>query len=465
MMTGEQYRESLRDGRQVFLAGRAVEDVTAEPLFAASITATADNYDQYYDPAPGAAGPYFAIPTTIEQLWAQQERQLAWASPTRTTSTSLLMLMTAASRMRSDLPEHAQRVEQWFQDAKERDIRIVQTITDAKGNRSLSPGKQDDPDLYLRIVDRSADGVVIRGAKMHITAAPIDHELLVMPTKRMKPGEEDWAVACAVPLNDPGVKVVATTFAPRPDFPADYYPQSSRRNMPEGFVIFDDVFVPNERLFLDGQVEHSATFAHSLGLWERVGSVGHYVEMADTLVGLARMIADANGISRIPHIRHKIAELINYATMIRAGMESAVNRSTFTPEGWVSPDELMTNAAKYYAAHEWAPMVRNLHDIAGGGVLTAPMLADLANPQTGSFVEKYLRTMDGVDAEHRIRLFHAIRDFTADAYGGWQTVTILQGGGGLHAQRLIVEKYYDMEHAKGLARRVAGLDTPATVPS
>ena len=465
MMTGEQYRQSLRDGRQVYVAGRRIEDVNEEPLLRQSIEMTAANYDEFYRPGDDAYGPLFFIPRSIEDLRFQEVEQLKWANPTRTTSVSLLMLMTAASRIRSQLPEYADRVMAFFEHAKKVDLRCVQTITDAKGNRALSPMKQDDPDLYLRVVSRDSGGVVIRGAKLHITGAPIDHELIVMPTKRMKPGEEDWSVACAVPVNAPGVKIIATTYAPRPDLPKDYFPYSGRRNMAEGFVIFDDVYVPNDRVFLDGEVEHSATFAHSLGLWERIGSVAHYVEMADTLVGMAQLIAEANGLQRIPHIRQKIAELINYATMIRAGLEAAVSNARFTPEGWASPDELMTNAAKYFAAHNYATMVRNLHDIAGGSVLTAPMLDDLNNPETGEFVAKYMRTMEGVDAEHRMRLFHGIRDYTADTFGGWQSVTILQGGGGLHAQRLIVEKHYDMAHAKQLARKVCGIDdAPAPEP-
>lgn len=466
MMTGEQYKESLRDGRKVFLAGRLLEDVTAEPLLRRSIDWTAENYDRYYQPGPDASGPYFFIPESVEDLRSQQDRQLDWASPTRTTSTSLLMLLTAASRMRSEYPVYADRIMAYFEEAKRTDLRCIQTITDAKGNRSLPPSKQDDPDLYLRIVSRQDDGVVIRGAKLHITGAPIDHALIVMPTKRMKVDEQDWAVACAVPVNDPGVKILATTFAPRSEFGQEYYPYSSSHNMSEGFIVFDDVFVPNERLFLAGEVEHSATFAHSLGLWERVGSVGHYVRLGETLVGLAQLIAEANGLHRVPHIREKIADLINYATMIRAGLEAAIANATFTPEGWACPDELLTNAAKFFAAEQWSTMVRHLHDIAGGSVLTSPSLRDLANAETGDHVRKYMRTMEGVDAEYRMRLFHAIRDFTADTYGGWQSVTVLQGGGGLYAQRLVVEKHFDMDHAKQLALGVAGMalaDDDATI--
>jgi 4-hydroxybutyryl-CoA dehydratase/vinylacetyl-CoA-Delta-isomerase len=457
MLTGDQYLESLRDGRKIYVNGESVPDVTAEPLLNGGALAAAAGYDQHYRPGDDAFGPYFFIPTSVEELRESQERQLHWDFPTISTSNGLLMVLTAASRMRAQLPQYAERALAYFDESKKRDIRLVQTITDAKGNRALSPAKQDDPDLYLRIVDRGPDGVVIRGAKLHISSAAIAHELMVMPTKRMKAGEEDWSVAAAVPVNAPGVRVINATFAPRPDLDPDFYPYSSRHVMTEGFIVFDDVFVPNERLFLAGELEHSATFAHSLGLWERLGSVGSYVRLGDTLVGLAQLIAEANGLQRIGHIKDKIAEMITYATLVRAGFEAAMMHATFTPEGWASPDELFTNAAKFHAAEHFSTMVRHLHDIAGGSVLTAPSLRDLRHPETGPDLQKYMRTMDGVDAEYRMRLFHAIRDFTADAYGGWKHVTVIQAGGGLYAQKVVVTNHFDMETAKQLARETAGI--------
>lgn len=462
MLTGQQYLESLRDGRRIYVNGHAVPDVTQEPLLNRAALWAAQGYDKFYDPAPDARGPYFFIPASVEDLRAQQHRQMHWDFPTISTANGLLMILTASSRMRSQYPVYADRAEAYFNESRARDIRGVITITDAKGNRSLPPIKQDDPDLYTHIVDRQPDGIVIRGAKLHISSAAISHELIVMPTKAMKPGEEDYAVACAVPVNTPGVTVINTSFSPRPDYSPDFFPYSSRFTMSEGLVVFDDVFVPSERVFLAGEVEHSATFAHSLGLWERLGSVGHYAEMADTLVGLAQLIAEANGLQRVPHIKDKIAGMITYATLIRAGLDAAIQHATFTPEGWASPDELYTNAAKYYAAAEFSRIVRDLHDIAGGSVLTAPSLSDLRNPDTGAFIAKYMRTMEGIDAEYRMRLFHTIRDYTADSYGGWQHVTMLQAGGGLYAQKVVVTKHYDMDRAKSLAMDAAGLNPDRT---
>ncbi|MGW5383586.1 4-hydroxyphenylacetate 3-hydroxylase N-terminal domain-containing protein [Nocardia sp. NPDC003963] len=455
MMTHGEYVASLGDGRQIFAEGEQVKELSEHPQFATAIELVGRCYERHYRPGDDASGPYFHIPKSADDLRELLETLLSWDMVTVTTSQGLLALLTAAARMRADHPGLARRIEEYFDYCRRNDLRCVQAITDAKGDRRSAPGAQRDPDAYTRIVERRPDGIVIRGAKLHISSAAISHELIVMPTKNMKPGEEDYAVACAVPVNAPGVRIVNTSYAPRER--VEDFPVSSTHNMPEGFIIFDDVFVPNERVFLAGETAHSATFAHALGLWERLGGTAHMSEFGDQLVGLAQLIAEANGTERISHIREKIAEMIIYATMVRSGLEAAIANAEESPEGWYFPSELYTNAAKHYAAAEFSHMVRNLHDIGGGSIVTAPSVRDLENNEIGPFVEKYMATKEGISGQYRTRLFHAIRDFTADAYGGWQLVTMLQSGGGLYAQRLVARKHYDMTRAKRLALELAGL--------
>ena len=460
MLTGAEYLVSVQDGRRLYFDGELIADPLSHPMLATGYRNAAAGYDHVYDPG-AEAGPYYTIPQTVEDLRDLMNALAGWDDLAAVTSQGLMALLTAGARM-SAQPEYAKysaRMRAYHQYCKENDLRCVQAITDAKGDRRLPPSKQDDPDMYTRIVERRRDGVVINGAKLHITAAAVAHEMLVMPTKMMKPGEEDWAIACAVPLNAEGVSVVNTSYAPRADNP-DYYPISSHANSAEGFIILDNVFVPNDRVFLAGEVEHSATFAHSLGLWERLGGTMHMAECADTLVGFAQLIAEANGVSAIPHIKDKIAEMVIYATLIRGCLEAAVTHAGSTSEGWVHPNELYTNAAKHYGGAEFNIMIRHLHDIAGGGVLTAPTQRDIANPEVGGLVAKYLRGKDGVDAAYRARLFHAIRDYTADGKGGWWLVTQIQSGGGLYAQRLVTTKHYPMDAAKQRALRIAQF--PAT---
>jgi 4-hydroxybutyryl-CoA dehydratase / vinylacetyl-CoA-Delta-isomerase len=456
MLTGSEYTASLDDGRLTYFDGHLVPDLTAEPAFASPIRAIAAGYDRHYSATPGATNPLVVAPRSLDELRERATVVHTMDLALAVTYGSLMTLLTAAPRMSGVDPVYKERLEAYVNDATHRDIRIAECITDAKGNRSLPPAQQHDPDVYVRVVDRKPDGVVIRGAKLHISAASLVHDLMVMPTKAMKPGEEDYSIACAVPVNSPGVRIVNTTFHPRGD-DIRHFPVSSVHSMPDGFVIFDDVFVSHERVFLDGETANATVFAHALGLWERLGGLTAMVTQADQLVGLAQLIAEANGLARVGHIRDKIDEMLIHASLLRAGLEAALSNAHATPEGYYYPDELFTNVAKYQGAAQFHLMVRHLHDIAGGSVLTSPTIGDLENPETGPFVEKYMRTMEGVPAEDRMRLFHAIRDLTADSFGGWHLVTNLQSGGGLFAQRIVARRHYDMQRAKELAMESAGI--------
>ena len=457
MLTGVQYKASLADGRTTFFEGGRIEDLPGHPILGSAVENVAAGYDWLIDQSTdGVTSPLMGIPTSVEELRAKNELVHHAGMMAHVTYTSIMTLATAAGKMADSAPEGVERMQAFIADATARDIRITQCITDAKGDRSLPPGKQHDPDTYVRVVSRERDGVVIRGAKLHITGASLGHELLTIPTKAMKSGEEDYAIACMVPVNSPGVKILNTSYAPRHHDTRDF-PVSSRSHCPEGFVIFEDVFVPSERVFLDGQVSHASTFAHSLGLWERLGGLSALADGADVLVGLAQLIAEANGLSREGHIKEKISEMIIHATVVRACLEAALSNAKTGLFGAVFPDELYTNAGKYTGAANYSLMVRHLHDIAGGAIVTAPSIADLENHETGDLVRKYMATSPGFDGEYRTRLFHAIRDLTADSYGGWSQVTNIQAGGGLYAQRIVTRKHYDLRGAQQAALAQIGL--------
>ena len=456
MMTGDEYRASLNDGRETYFEGRQIPDVAIDPILGITVDTAAEGYDRFYDPTPDAIGAFMKVPGSADELREQVELHETVDLLTHVTYASIMTLLTAADRIEDQLPENAARIRAYVADAQKRDVRITQCITDAKGDRSRRAGNQDDPDAYCRVIERRDDGVVIRGAKLHISAASMGHELMTIPTKAMKPGEEDYAIAAMIPVNAPGVKIVNTTYAPRHEDKRDF-PVSGRQHTPEGFVIFDDVFVPNERVFLDGIPELAAVFAHSLGLWERLGGLSSMAAGYDRLVGYAQLIAEANGLEKMGHIKEKISEMMINATLIRASLEAAIENCSITSDGAAFPNELYTNVGKYHGAANYSAMVRHLHDIAGGSVLTAPGIADLENEQTGHLIRKYMGTKQSVDGIYRTRLFHAIRDTTADALGGWSAVTNIQAGGGLYAQRIVSRMHYDLAEAKKMALEYANM--------
>jgi 4-hydroxybutyryl-CoA dehydratase/vinylacetyl-CoA-Delta-isomerase len=456
MLTGDQYKQTLFDGRATFFEGKRIDDLPAHPLLGIAVQNVADGYDWLRERAVDGVSPMLGVPTDVAQLREKVELVHRAGMIAHVSYTSVMTLATAAGRIADVAPQYVERMQAFTDEAQQRDIRITQCITDAKGDRSKSPVDQDDPDAYVRVVARQPDGVVIRGAKLHITAASFGHELMTIPTKAMKPGEEDYAIAAMIPVNAPGVKIINTAYAPRHADLRDF-PVSGPEHFPEGLVIFDDVFVPNERIFLDGETQVAAVFAHSLGLWERLGGLTSMADGADVLVGLAQLIAEANGLTRVAHVREKISEMIIHATVVRACLEACLTHAETGVFGAVFPNELYTNAGKYTGAANYNLMVRHLHDIAGAAVVTAPSIADLENAEVGHLAAKYMSTGDAVPGEYRTRLFHAIRDLTADAYGGWKQVTNVQAGGGLYAQRIVTRKHYDLAGAKAAALAVAGL--------
>jgi 4-hydroxybutyryl-CoA dehydratase/vinylacetyl-CoA-Delta-isomerase len=457
MMTGAQYKASLKDDRRVYFRGERVRDVVTHPTFAGQVDAAAAGYDRDWREGPDAVSPYIRAPRSIDDLRAQAAANIDML--TGISCTCALTLLTAAERIEKRRPQGSEAIRAYVRSLQKRDLRIVECITDAKGDRSLPPARQADPDAYLRVVERRRDGVVIRGAKLHIALAPIAHELMVIPTKAMKPDEPDYAIACAVAMETPGVKVVNVGSLPEGQDARDY--PFTPEFVSHGFVIFDDVFVPNERVFLDGETEHAATFAHSLGLWIRTQGLAGMADEADLRAGLAQLIAEANGLEKVVHIREKISEMVIHATLLRATLEASYAGSKTLSDGTIIPDELYANVGKYLGASELGLMNRHLHDIAGGSVQTGPSMRDLENPETGELLKKYMVGKAGLSGEYRLRLFHLIRDLTASTTGSYKTLATLLGGGGLYAQRVVTRSRYDMERAKQLALAAAGLEPPS----
>jgi 4-hydroxybutyryl-CoA dehydratase/vinylacetyl-CoA-Delta-isomerase len=458
-MDGKAYIASLDDGRRVYVGGRRVGNVGTDPAFAGMVAKIAATYDHFHHD-PRARDAFMTPPTDAEGMRAQAALHVDGLS--HATYTSLMTLLTAADRIAAARPQAREAVAAYVAEVRAKDLRVVECITDAKGDRSRPPALQDDRDAYLRVVARRPDGIVIRGAKLHISLAAVAHEMMVIPTKAMKADEGDYAVACMVPANAPGVSIVdvGNGEAPAGADPRDF-PYASRDSNSQGFVIFHDVFVPNERVFLDGETKLAATFAHALGLWVRASSMIHICDSYDVMVGLAQLIAEANGLERIEHIKSKIAEMAINATLLRGTLEASMAHATRLEGGVLAPDEVFTNAGKYHGAAQYGTMVRHLLDIAGGSAITAPSVRDLENPEVGELVRKYMGTKQSVDGAYRTQLFHAVHDLTTSAHGGARYVGILQGGGGLHTQAVVTRGRYDMARAKRMALESFGWKDPS----
>ena len=468
LKTPAEYRASLNDGRVTYWDGERIDDITTHPKFRTPIAVASRDYD-YADPSRREIMAYrdddgqmahrvFQIPRSEADLAARVELMHDMSIVGGVTGV-FMALMSVKDAVAEVNPQYAANIERMYRYVRDNDLRAAEVITDPKGDRSRRAHEQDDPDLYVRIVKRSDEGIVVRGAKLHITAASLVHELVVMPTKGMRQDETDYAVSFSIPVNAPGVSIINRSFAP-PQLNAFDYPASGHHSMPEGFVVFDDVFVPWDRVFLAGEVQLASRLAQALGLWERTGGLVGAVGTSRLFVGLGALVTEMQGKERDAICNNTIAELICYAEMLRMSLEYACSHYETTPSGMVHPNGLAVNTAKYYYAANYHDAVKKLHDLAGGLVLTLPSEADLRNEASGRYIRKYLATKPSVDVETRMRVYNLIRDLTADAYGGWHLVVALQAGGGLSAQRTMMNRIYDMAGAKAAALLAAGATAP-----
>src|SRR5438045_3862357 len=221
---------------------------------------------------------------------------------------------------------------------------------------------------------------------------PRARKLCVVPSGEVPEEDADRAIACAVPVDTPGLKIISITTAPRAEDPR-HFPISRERSIPDCTVLFDEVFVPWDRVFLDSEVAYSAALADALGTWERARAVATLADEAELIYGLAQTIVEMNGVPDATHIRDKLSKMAVWASMCRAGWTAALVHAATTETGMVVPADAHVYATMAYGLSLFNEMVAYLHDVSGGLLLTCPTVADYENPETHAYMEKYLRTM------------------------------------------------------------------------
>jgi 4-hydroxybutyryl-CoA dehydratase / vinylacetyl-CoA-Delta-isomerase len=446
MLTGDQYRASLRDGRAAYLDGKRLDDVTTNPLLKVSVDWVAKTYDEHHRKDAAKRNPMYALPATAAELRAQMAF-LAASDFTAATTAGCMSLREILPQLGKINAAYRDRLARFLERCHLEDRRVASAVEDGG---IVDAGK-------VKVVERRGNGVVVRGAKRHVLGASVVHEILVVPSGELANDRADEAIACAVEPNAAGVKIVNVTTAPRAEDDR-HYPVSREFSVPDCLVIFDDVFVPMERVFLCGETEFAGTIVDTLGIWERARSASEMADRAELVLGLAQTIAEMNGVESVEHIRNKLSMITVWASMCRAGWDRALANAKTTASGTVRPDDSAVYATKAYGGERYNDMLSYLHDISGALVLTVPATADYDNQATHKYMEKYLRTMKGVTGEDRMKIFHLIRDISADQYGGWKKVTEQMIGGGLIAQRMNALDHYPLEHVKAKARAAARIE-------
>jgi 4-hydroxyphenylacetate 3-monooxygenase/4-hydroxybutyryl-CoA dehydratase/vinylacetyl-CoA-Delta-isomerase len=351
--------------------------------------------------------------------------------------------------------EYHKRFLKYLEFFQRNDLTAAAAQTDVKGNRSLRPHEQKDPDLYVRVVEKRKDGIIVRGAKNHITMAAIADEIICLPTRAMREEDADYAVAFAVPADSEGVKLVTHVANPRPR--KVFKAPIAEFGFADSFVIFDDLFVPWERVFMCGEWPFAALLAHGFALYHRHSYTGCKPAMTDIITGAAALVSEYQGIADKPHVRSKLAELASVAELVyAAGIASAVEGQQHDSGNFI-PNTVYANVGRRHAGLNIYHESEILTDLAGGLPATLPFEGDFINPETKQFLEKYIKRREDVPVENVHLCFRLLSDMLCSSLSGVSAVAGIHGGGSPIMEEIIITATYDFEERKKIAEYLAGI--------
>jgi 4-hydroxybutyryl-CoA dehydratase/vinylacetyl-CoA-Delta-isomerase len=474
LMTAADYRESLRAYHpRVFVNGSAVESVADEPLLAPGINSVGVTYDFAHRPEhavlmtarQGTSGKtvnrmLHINETSTDLLYKLEAVRLVCkvsGCAQRYLTHDALNGIFQATKRTDDAhgTDYSQRFLSYLHEVQDRDLTLGVAMTDAKGDRSKRPGQQLNPDVYVHITERRPDGIVIRGTKAIVTGAPYMHEFLVMPCRTHTAEDSDFAVCCAVPVDAPGVTIVARP-AGRPGEAAAKF--SAKYGQSTGVVVFDDVFVPHDRVFLAGETEEGGFLTTSYATHHRHSCIGARAGFGDLLIGAGALMIQANGLDpeRHGHIRDAMVELITITESFYAcGVASSVYCQK-DPAGSVMPDAVFSNIGKLLLATKIYDMHKVAHYVSGGLVVALPGPDEDHNPETQASLSAVLGGRPDIPMEQRMEVSRLIEDLTISHQGGWYSVISLHGGGSPEAMKREIWRNYPVMEKVALVEDLLG---------
>ncbi|KXA94020.1 aromatic ring hydroxylase [candidate division MSBL1 archaeon SCGC-AAA259E22] len=352
--------------------------------------------------------------------------------------------------------EYYDRFTDYLEEYQKKDLAAACAQTDVKGDRSKRPHEQEDPDLYLRVVEENGDGIVVKGAKHEITMAAYADEIIVIPTRAMAEGDEDYAVSFAVPGDHENVRHIAR--------PARYRKRKgekapiAEKGVAESVIIFDRTFIPRERVFMCKEREFARMLALGFANSHRHSYTGCKPAVSDILAGASALAAECNNIERASHVREKISEIIGNAELsYAAGIASAVE-GTETPSGTYFPNPIYANVGRRLMGEEIYNEYSNLTEIAGGQMVTLPYEEDFINEETGEDLRKYMRRNPNISSEDQHKAFRFLEDIGASSMATWYQIAGVHGGGSPIMETITLMAEYDTEAKKNLAKYLAGIN-------
>jgi 4-hydroxybutyryl-CoA dehydratase/vinylacetyl-CoA-Delta-isomerase len=356
--------------------------------------------------------------------------------------------------------EYSKRFLKYLGYVQDEDLAICGAMTDAKGDRSLRPSEQADPDQYLHVVEEKPDGIVVRGNKIHQTGAVNSHEIICMPTRTLLEGDKDYAITFALPSDTKGIIYI---YGRQPcDTRKIDSPNMDVGNVLYGgqecMVVFDDVFVPWERVFMYKEYDFAFDLVEKFASYHRQ-SYACKSGISDVLIGASQLIAEYQGTSKTSHVKDKIIDMIQLNETMMCCSLACAYEGHKELSGTYFVDTLKANVSKLNVTKFPYDIARLAQDIAGGIIVTMPSEKDLKHPKIGKYVAKYLKGVDGVAVENRIHLLRLIENLTIGLGAVCYLTESLHGAGSPMAQKIMIGRRANIERMKSNAKRLCGIES------
>ena len=474
---GNDYIESLR-GRNmnVYLFGERVAEPVDHPMIRPSINAVAKTYDlANSNPELGTAlspftgeriNRFLHIAESPEDLVLQNKMQRRLGQLTGTCFQRCVGMDAFNSLFSVTYEIDAQhnsdyhdRFKNFVTDMQRKCYVIGGAMTDVKGDRSKAPHQQSDPDLYVHITKRTAKGVYVSGAKAHQTGCVNSHWILIMPTIRLGEADKDFAIVGAFPADAEGITYIygRQSCDTRSMEGSGLDAGNEQYAGQEAMIVLDNVFIPNEYIFMDGEYDFAAMLVERFTCYHRRSYVCKS-GVGDVLIGAAATIAEYNGADKASHIKDKLVEMTHLnETIYSTGIASSY-QATATKSGAFINDDMIANVCKHHVTKMPYEIGRLAQDLAGGLVVTLPSEQDLDHPEIGPLIRKYLKGRDDISTEDRMRILRLIENMTLGRNAVGYLTESMHGAGSPQAQRIQIARQMQLDVKKQLAKNLAGID-------
>jgi len=479
MMTPQQYEESLRRlNLVVYMFGKRIENVVDDPIIRPSMNAVAKTYEmamrpEYEDIMTATShitgkriNRFTHIHQNIDDLVKKSKmgRLLGRATGCCFQRCVGMDALNALSIVTYDIDQkhgtsYCKRFIDYLTYVQENDLTCDGAMTDPKGNRGLPPHKQTDPDMFLHVVEERADGIVVRGAKAHQTGAVNSQEVIVMPTIAMRAEDKDYAVSFALPSDAEGIiYIMGRQSCDTRKLEAG---QLDRGNPffggHEALVVFDNVFVPWERVFMYKEYEFAGSLVENFAAYHRQ-SYACKVGVGDVLIGAAQTVAEYNGVERASHVKDKIIEMNHLNETLYCGCISCASEGHKEPSGTYAVDKLLANVHKQNVTRFPYEIARLAQDIAGGLMVTMPAEDDFKAPATAKWLEKYYAGDCDVPTMNRMRILRLIENLTLGTAAVGYLTESMHGAGSPQAQRIMISRLVNLAEKKRAAQKLSGIE-------